>query len=116
MEWTSQLPAAVRGAADYTVNGGLQTSGGATQRSSALSGDYHVFAIEWTDQTMDWFIDTIDYASWHYTTASPPPDGNPFQNPFYLILDYAVGGDSTVPPDSSQYPSEMRVDWVRVWQ
>lgn len=116
MEWAREWSSLVRGAADYTVNGAVQSPFGAVNLGRVVSDDYHVFAIEWTDTTIDWYVDAYNYFSWNYSTASPPPDGNPFQGQFYLILNYAIGGDSIVPPDSSQYPSEMRVDWVRVWQ
>ena len=40
-----------------------------------------------------------------------------FDQPFFMILNVAVGGDWPGYPDgSTQFPQEMRVDYVRVYE
>ncbi len=40
----------------------------------------------------------------------------PFDRPFYLILNVAVGGWFPGPPDAtSDFPAAMEVDWIRVY-
>ena len=103
----------VNGNAHYASGGSHASMGGYTILSSPTPSDYHVYAIEWTATQIDWYVDATKYVTFNTTTGM---DGTPFQAPFYLILNYAIGGVWPEPPDSSQYPGEMRVDWVRVWQ
>jgi beta-glucanase (GH16 family) len=80
-----------------------------------LSVDFHVYAVEWTASQIQWFLDDQ-----LYFTATPAAldagDGWPYVQPFYLLLDLAVGGSWPGDPDGGiPEPSEMLVDWVRVY-
>jgi beta-glucanase (GH16 family) len=45
------------------------------------------------------------------------PDGsNPFQQPHYLLLNLAIGGDNGGNPSDTEFPSRYEVDYVRVYQ
>jgi len=51
-----------------------------------------------------------------YTTAPGASQQAPFDIPFSLILNVAVGGDWPGPPDATTpFPATMVVDYVRVW-
>jgi beta-glucanase (GH16 family) len=82
-----------------------------------VAADYHVYAIEWGPQRIDWFLDDELVRSVDLTDARiyHPSGQNPFHRSFYLKLSLAVGG-LTEPPVAADYPQEMRVRWVRVWQ
>jgi beta-glucanase (GH16 family) len=87
----------------YTLPGGAR-----------FSDDFHVFAIQWAPGTIKFFVDGTLYKT--ATTASLPA-GAPwvFDNPFFLILNVAVGGNFSGAPDAStQFPQQMMVDYVRV--
>jgi beta-glucanase (GH16 family) len=62
----------------------------------------------------------VDGKSFYRVTRDASEDfrGWPFDQPFHLILNLAVGGDwggrKGVDPDI--WPSRMLVDWVRVYQ
>jgi len=75
--------------------------------------DFHIFAIEWTIGEIRWYVDDI-----HYFTAKPE-DANGewvFNQPFYIILNVAVGGNFVGPPNSSTvFPQTMLIDYVRVY-
>lgn len=76
---------------------------------------YHVFAIEWTKEKMDFFVDkTLVY------TFNPPvknEDTWPFDKPFYIIVNLAVGGNFGGPEvDDKIFPQKYYVDYVRVYQ
>jgi len=88
---------------------------------------FHVFAVEWSEGKFDWFVDGEKFFSltdqnWYTDTIDK--DENrlaPFDQPFYLILNLAVGGDL---PDNrnekafnpSSFPNDLTVDWVRVYK
>jgi beta-glucanase (GH16 family) len=114
VECVSQLPKRVHGTAHFLKGTQPANSGGTADLTQPVSSDYHVFAIEWTATRIDWFVDDKQYFS--FDTSQPIDGRTPFQDPFYLILNLAIGGSWAEPPDSAPYPVQMRVDWVRVWQ
>lgn len=89
-----------------------------------LDGGFHTYAVEWTPDRFEWRVDgkpfAVRTASEWSTTGSDAP-GAPFDQPFHLILNLAIGGKLAetrgvggVRLDG--YPKQMEVDWVRVWQ
>jgi beta-glucanase (GH16 family) len=78
---------------------------------------WHVFALEWGPERMDWIVDDEVLAT---TDLALPdlylPQGeHPFHQPFHLKLNLALGGLDHAPV-ADDYPQELRVDWVRVTQ
>ena len=76
---------------------------------------FHVFAVEWNENSIDWYVDNILYLS----VIPEHLDGDTwvFDHPFYLILNVAVGGNFVGPPNAStQFPQSMLIDYVRVYQ
>jgi beta-glucanase (GH16 family) len=57
-----------------------------------FSDDFHVFALQWAAQSVAFSVDGNTYRT--VTPATLPP-GAPwvFDNPFFLILNVAVGGN-----------------------
>ncbi len=114
MEFVSQTPKTTYGTAHFLRNNAHDSSGDSTVLPSPVADDYHVFAIEWTPTQIAWFVDDTGY---HTFDTSQPIDGlSPFQDSFYFILNLAVGGTWPEDPEPSQYPQDLRIDWVRVWQ
>jgi len=83
---------------------------------SKLSDNYHLYAIEWEPNVVRFYLDDILYSA--KTPANMPPGGKwIFDHPMYLILNVAVGGNwPGSPNNSTQFPAEMIVDYVRVYQ
>ena len=90
-------------------------------------GAYHIFALEWSEDQMDWFVDdfklfTAKQPDWFTAGVSKEKnEAAPFDQPFYMMFNLAVGGglsDSGNEKafDPSSFPSQMQVDWVRVYQ
>jgi len=98
------------------------TSLGNTFSNGTNFGDgFHVYALEWEPDVMRWYIDGILYgaqtsAGWFSDNAPPGNSRAPFDQPFHFLLNVAVGGNFPGNPDgSSQFPQEMLVDYVRVY-
>ncbi len=85
--------------------------------SGTFHDDFHVFAIEWELGQIRWYVDDVHYAtrtSWYSTGGRYPA---PFDADFHLLLNLAVGGNLPGPPDpSTEFPQELVVDYVRVYQ
>ncbi|MEM8758565.1 MAG: family 16 glycosylhydrolase [Planctomycetota bacterium] len=86
-----------------------------------FSQGFHTYAIEWGPDEIRWFVDglnfqTLDTDDW-FSTNGPGNPRAPFDSPFHLLLNVAVGGNFPGNPDgSSQFPQTLEVDYVRVYQ
>jgi uncharacterized protein (TIGR03437 family) len=84
-----------------------------------VADDYHLYAIEWSQDSIEWFVDG---ASYQKITPASLPAGRQwvFNNPFFILLNLAIGGPSTFlgkPDPNASFPSQdMVVDYVRVYQ
>ena len=80
-----------------------------------FSDDFHVFSIEWVENTIDFYVDGNSFFRVAQSTTSPHP--YPFNQIFHLILNVAVGGNWPGNPNSDTvFPQRMEVDYVRVYQ
>jgi len=76
---------------------------------------FHVFAVEWTEDSIKWLVDGYTYQT---VTPADLPHGATwvYNHPFFIILNLAVGGRWPGPPDESTvFPQTMLVDYVRVY-
>jgi beta-glucanase (GH16 family) len=92
------------------VGGSYVLPGGA-----ALADDFHLYAVQWTTNQIQWFVDTN-----LYFTATPAslPSGSTwvFTQPQFILLNIAVGGNWPGDPDGTTvFPQQMLVDYVRVY-
>lgn len=81
-----------------------------------FADQYHLFAVEWEPNVIRFYVDKHLYAT---RTPAELPKGTRwvFSQPFFLILNVAVGGDWPGNPDSSAtFPQRMLVDYVRVYR
>jgi beta-glucanase (GH16 family) len=79
--------------------------------ATPLSASYHVYSVQWTPTEIKWLIDGHEFG--HVKNAV----GSPFHQPFFLILDLAVGGNwPGSPTAATQFPAQMDVTWVRVYK
>jgi beta-glucanase (GH16 family) len=82
-----------------------------------LSQDYHVWAAEWDSKGIRFFLDGRQVFNADKATVENTRGPWIFDHKFYLILNLAVGGDFPGPIDASTpFPSQMLVDYVRVYQ
>ena len=89
-------------------------SGGASSLASGTFSDgFHVFSIEWDRSSIRWFVDGRRY----HTESIIDPDKSELRQPFFLIMNIAVGGNLPGSPDATTvFPQRMLVDYVRVYE
>ena len=102
----------------------FQNQGIYTLASGDFANEYHIFAIEWEPGLIKWFVDGEQYfetndwfSKWPDEEEKPYPA--PFDQPFHVILNVAVGGDWPGDPDETTPFDEkgaMKVDYVRMFQ
>jgi len=95
----------------------IQTQKEGMVKVEGVGSGFHEYGLDWNEDHMDFLVDG---KSFYRITRDASEDfrGWPFDQPFHLILNLAVGGDwggrKGVDPDI--WPSRMLVDWVRVYQ
>jgi beta-glucanase (GH16 family) len=87
---------------------------------SARSG-FNVYTVEWTPQEIRWYINGRQFFTFgNERLSNPAADYKqwPFDKPFHLLLNLAVGGNwgGAQGVDESIWPQRMEVDYVRVYQ
>lgn len=84
--------------------------------SGALDfSQYHVYSIEWDANYIRWFVDGVQFNE--ILIQNGTGNTEEFQKPFFILLNMAVGGNWPGSPNgSTPFPSQMLVDYVRVYQ
>ena len=98
----------------YNLITGESPRGGTIHIPDAES-EFHLYAVEWTKEHIDFFVDDQKY----FTFSNDHGDFAtwPFNQPFYIILNLAVGGGWVGEPDGTTlFPAVMEIDYVRVYQ
>ena len=93
------------------------TQKGDSMMVNNLYDQFHLYAVEWYPDRIDFFIDDNKYHSF-VNTGSGTSDDWPFDHPFYLILNVALGGSwggkNGIANDI--FPNRMEIDYVRVYE
>ena len=96
--------------------------------------DWHVYAVEWEPGELRWSLDGVVWARqdfwWSCSKTGANGQGRaaaraaelnpwpaPFDQPFYLVMNVAVGGNFPGAPNpATAFPADLQVDYVRVYQ
>jgi beta-glucanase (GH16 family) len=109
----STVHASVHGPDDHGEPWQLTTS---LVTDQPLADDFHTYAVDWWPHSVQMSIDGTAYASFAPEDL-PPGRSWPFDKPYYLLLNVAVGGDwPGTPSPALPFPQAMQVDFVRWWQ
>jgi len=77
---------------------------------------FHVYAVEWSPQRMDFFVDDTLYFT--YENENSGEEAWPYDREHYLILNTAIGGSwgGQKGIDEAIFPVRYSIDYVRVYQ
>ncbi|MGB7842529.1 MAG: glycoside hydrolase family 16 protein [Salinimicrobium sp.] len=115
MEYRGQDPTVVLG----TVHGPGYSAGNSVSKSYTLTNDrfdtgFHIFGIEWGPEYINFYVDDVLY---NQITPNDVPGEWVFNDPFYIILNLAIGGDFVgAPNEETVFPQTMLVDYVKVYE
>jgi len=117
MELRGQLPSKIAG----SLHGPGYSAGDAITanfelENSRFDSKFHVFAIEWGEDFIDYFVD--DFLYQRITPEDVEEEGAwVYDRPFFMILNLAVGGDYVgFPTSQTPFPQTLQVDYVRVYR
>lgn len=87
-------------------------------KCSGAEGDFHVYALEWTEDAITTYVDGKVQLKATKAEMGSDHDSWPFHYAFYPILNLAWGGDwgGYKGVDESALPVTMQVDYLRVFQ
>jgi len=84
--------------------------------SESLTEQFNNFAVEWDEFEIRWYFNGILFATQNSWFSDAAPFPAPFDQPFEIILNLAVGGTFPGPTDGSTPSSAtMEVEYVRVY-
>ena len=69
--------------------------------------DTHTVRLQWSPDRLDFFFDGRKV--WEVTGGQVPDE------PMYLVMNLAVGGEFGGPPNPSAFPATFEIDYARVW-
>ncbi len=118
MELVGHEPGKMYGTAHYGPDLAQHASKGAFVSLAAgekFGDKFHVFSIEWVENNIKWYMD--DQLFFEFSKADAGLDAYPFNHAHFLLINLAVGGNWPGNPDNSTvFPQQLVVDYVRVFQ
>ena len=77
---------------------------------------FHTYTMDWDKDHIYFYYDGKHYGSADLSKGDWKNGDNPFRHPFFLIINLALGGYGNKPDETSVFPSEVKIDWVRYYQ
>ncbi|MFL6025069.1 MAG: glycoside hydrolase family 16 protein [Marmoricola sp.] len=116
MEYTGNRPTVTTSAVHLAAyDGSHWYSTHTSTTSTTLSSQFHVYAVNWTSDSLTFYRDKTLLST--ITRAQVMQHGVwPFDKPFYLLINLAVGGIYAGPvPSTTVFPQRYVIDYVRVY-
>ena len=77
---------------------------------------FHVWRMDWDSERIVLSIDDSVMNDVVISTMHNADGANPFDDPHYILVNLALGGDAGGNPEAPHYPTHYIVDYVRVFQ
>lgn len=107
--------------AEPAIHGTLHTQAtrgtagnGARLPVAAPCDSFHLYQMHWTPDRITLSVDDLPF--FRFKNPGTGPDAWPFDGPFFLLVNLAVGGNWPGPVDDSIFPITFSLDYVRVYQ
>jgi beta-glucanase (GH16 family) len=115
MEFVGRRPNEILGTLHGPGYSGSSGISGSVDLGEPVADAFHSVALEWGPGQMTWFLDGSPYHQ--VSSEDVAPNEWVFEQPFFLLLNVAVGGNLGGPvfPDTV-FPAQLLVDYVRLYQ
>ena len=117
MEHIGYDPDKVKGSIHYFDYEDKRHVGGGKTATLSNVDDFHVYAIEWSETNLEFFVDDTSYLS--VPIEGDTKEANTFRKDYYIILNFALGGNwgsTKMEIDNSVLPQSYQIDYVRVYK
>ncbi|MCD4826344.1 MAG: glycoside hydrolase family 16 protein [Acholeplasmataceae bacterium] len=98
-----------------SFNHNIQNQPTYVYENSKLLDGFHLYSIEWCENEISFFIDDL-----HMVTFKKQKDASkeqwPFDQPFYIILNLAIGGNWGGNIDDGMFPISFKIEHVKVYE
>ena len=102
------------GSCPYSQGSSMYNSFNHNIQSGSYADNFHIYEVRWYPGNISWFVDNIQVYSIN-PNMYPSIYNWPFDsNNWYLILNLAI--TSSGPNNNTIIPSQIEVDWVRVYE
>ncbi|WP_091370548.1 glycoside hydrolase family 16 protein [Mucilaginibacter mallensis] len=117
MEFLGRDSTRIYGTVHYLDTAGKSRDKGEAPVVGNPSDGFHIYAIDWDDQSISFYYDSLKYFVFDFKKAEHNP-GAVFQKDFYVLLNMALGheGSWAGPVDDKILPAKYYIDYVRVYQ
>lgn len=80
-------------------------------KNANFADDFHIFGLTWTEKQLEFYVDNAIFGCLNIE------DMPEFHKPHFILLNIAVGGNWLGPPDDTTvFPQEYIVDWIRYYK
>ncbi len=110
----SKDDAVIEGNMHYYDNGHAHMGAVAYKlKDGIFAEDFHEFELQWGPQQLIWKVDGNTF----HSVRIDKPEMTEFHHKHFLLLNIAIGGKwAGRPDDTTPFPVQMVVDWVKVYQ
>lgn len=115
LEFVGNEPDLIHATVHYGESGEDHHSSSGKLKVNRPFDDFHIYAIEWFEDRIDFFFDDVKYHTFLLDEAGPGPR-NAFRKPHFLLFNFALGGDWGGSVEDSVLPQKYLIDYVRIYQ
>jgi beta-glucanase (GH16 family) len=100
-----------------SIHTGTNESGGYEFIGGNSVTNFNTYTLDWTTNALVFYVDGHHYETVTNWTSSYGAYPFPFNQPFFLIMNLAVGGTGPGSPPNTNtiFPSIMQIDYVRIY-
>jgi beta-glucanase (GH16 family) len=86
--------------------------------NSNWSNGFHTWRMDWTEEFIALYLDDqlLNKVDLEKLENKDGSGFNPFKQPHYMLLNFAIGGMNGGDPSNTTFPRKFEVDYVRVFQ
>lgn len=85
---------------------------------AAWASKFHVWRMDWDENAIALYMDDVllNRVELNKLVNKDGTGINPFNQPHYILLNLAIGGQNGGDPSNTVFPNKFEVDYVRVYQ
>jgi len=81
----------------------------------SIEDGFHNYKSIWTKEEIQFYID--DQLVYTFSPEIKNDKNWPFNKPFYIIINLAIGGDFGGPEvDDTIFPKKFEIDYIKIWK